>query len=338
MAIVINSRSFDKTNNTDPNDVEEVEAALDILHANDESIRDEVENLQDGTVEFTTPKVSGDLDVDEINEFTAANGITVDGLAIKDSAVTNWLPQYTIHGMIPRLYYDGSNNVIRVPKGTCTASDGKTLLTISSNIDIDDTTTGINALDTGTIASGWNYIYVCSGSSGTGVVLSTATTSGSVTKPSGYDTYIRKLPTAWRWTGSRWSYVEIVSGWPYRPEHVYYGEWLPTPSSASGGFTNVVRSGTGTNQTATLSTYVPPNSRVCKLWLGLDSNAGIAISSALPSGLGWVQTCDFENAASADDITNLTVFTNASQQIRYTVGGGDADISVVSYTITEEFE
>jgi hypothetical protein len=60
----------------------------------------------------------------------------------------------------------------------------------SINLTLDLTASGINGLDTGSEAGNtWYYIWILNGSSGTGGVLSTATAFGSVTKPSGYDTY-----------------------------------------------------------------------------------------------------------------------------------------------------
>lgn len=71
------------------------------------------------------------------------------------------------------------------------ASNSLSKIVTSTDITINSATSSqINALDTGTVSTDtWYYIWVLNGTSGTGGVISTASTTDDVTKPTGYQAY-----------------------------------------------------------------------------------------------------------------------------------------------------
>ena len=100
-------------------------------------------------------------------------------------------------------YLDGltlSNNattpdeIVNVAQGQCRDSTGLYTLSLVNNATVSNVVSGINGLDTGTVAVSTLYsIYIIGDSQGrnaTGLILSTSHT-GSITFPSGYDIYRR---------------------------------------------------------------------------------------------------------------------------------------------------
>lgn len=71
---------------------------------------------------------------------------------------------------------------------TTTATTTKRLVDV--DLTLDNIVSGINGIDTGSVASStWYFLWIANGTSGSGGLLSTASTTANLTLPSGYDTY-----------------------------------------------------------------------------------------------------------------------------------------------------
>lgn len=84
-----------------------------------------------------------------------------------------------------------ANSTVTVAEGECLDDTHSKLIRASAG-SVSTASTGINALDTGSVAtSTWYYVWVCRGASGSGYVLSTS--ASSPTLPTGYDDYKRRI-------------------------------------------------------------------------------------------------------------------------------------------------
>lgn len=85
-------------------------------------------------------------------------------------------------------------NSVAVSAGECASDNNHAIISLPSGTTIDMTASGINGIDTGSIAaSTWYYIWVCSGASGSGAVASIS--NSSPTLPAGYNIYKRLIGT-----------------------------------------------------------------------------------------------------------------------------------------------
>jgi len=151
-----------------------------------------------GTADSATDTVTVNLDIDKLDTGTP---VDTDTLVFKDVDDTNTPKEATIAtilalgggGSTPRGHIIGlevnvtGDEAITIAEGQA-LDDTHAVLMSSANGggSVDMTTTGINALDTGTIASDTiYYVWMCSGGSGTGFIASLSATTPTL--PTGYD-------------------------------------------------------------------------------------------------------------------------------------------------------
>lgn len=122
----------------------------------------------------------------------AASTVVPATVSIPLNATTNWIDGLKLSWV--------SNDVIQISAGSCVDSTNASVMTLASTQNVDISTTGINKLDTGTQAnSTWYFVWLCSGGSGTGAVLSTSSTAPTL--PTGYTTYKRLLGAVYNSSG-----------------------------------------------------------------------------------------------------------------------------------------
>ncbi len=205
-------------------------------------------------------------------------------------------------------------------------ADGVLVIIANGNYTMElDQTGQINALDTGSAANDTlYYLWVLNGTSGTGVVASTSSTLGGVTKPSGYTAkgriigYIHTNGSAqiraFTRVGNYWRYDDPIQD-------------LPADSSIT---SNVAK-------TATLS--VPPNT-LAHVRLHVASDAAEAWVLVRPVGaadttanhdeasVGHQQTAGSREAAGVDMVP-----VDASSQCEYMAEESSGTITVIINTI-----
>jgi len=176
---------------------------------------------------------------------------------------------------------------IALHAGQCTDSTNRAYIDLTASVTIDITDSGINGLDTGAEASNtWYAVYVVSGASGMGGLLSTNETSP--TMPAGY-TYKRRV--GWTYNHSDGDLQNFVQG-GYGRERQYY--WNESASD----YTNVVTDVASSYPTRTAvdcSALIPPSAHgyTIRFYPGSNSDqyrdstyvAPLAVSG---STVGWV--------------------------------------------------
>lgn len=345
MTVSVNSRTFNKTNNSDANDVEEVEAALDVLHGNDEDLRDEINGIEDGTVAMATPAVSSYIKTDEIRENSTNAGITIDSTLIKDNTVTattfigavsGWVPTGYITGMRPS-YTDAATTTYAA--GTCANGGGTTPIIFSAAKTISLASSGAGGLDTGSEAtSTWYYPYAIQKSSdGTSAAIASVTNeanTGSITYPTDYDTK-RQLRFAIKNDGSGDIIPFYMASMGEMPQVIY--DVTMAGAGNTVGATNVLDGGGATSYTnVDLSAYVPPISTLAILKFSFVQ-AGDNAVSVRPDGSSHDGYEISSGTANSKPELIAIVRTSSSQVIEYkrTGSGSTVDITVVGYIVTE---
>jgi hypothetical protein len=138
-------------------------------------------------------------------------------IKLDEPTVTAALPDKHVQGLTLTWVDD---NTIQIGTGECRniADDADMSLAATQNVAI--TTSGINGLDTGTISDAtWYSVWLVSGTSGTGGLLSTS--EDSPTLPAGYDTSKRRLG----WIKTYQSNVAVfVQTGEERDRTYYWGE------------------------------------------------------------------------------------------------------------------
>ena len=176
---------------------------------------------------------------------------------------------------------------VKLHPGQCTDSTNSVYMDLTASVTLDITTTGIDALDTGAEASNtWYAVYVVSGASGMGGLLSTNETSP--TMPAGY-TYKRRV--GWTYNHSDGDLQNFVQG-GYGRERQYYWNELQAD------YTNVVTDVASSYPTRTAvdcSALIPPSAHgyTIRFFPGSSSDqyrdstyvAPLAVSG---STVGWV--------------------------------------------------
>lgn len=151
--------------------------------------------------------------------------------------------------------------------------------------------------------------------------------------PAGYSSY-RQLPFAVKIdaSGNIIPFM-ITQGWPYRPKVRYM------VGMDHGGIANYTTTRAGGALTATtytavsLSSFVPPVSKLCEIWISNPSASGLYLGlRATGSSVSIARSIGF--AASYDAIIQ-ELDTNSSQSIDYKVNGASINIAVYSWTCTE---
>lgn len=85
-------------------------------------------------------------------------------------------------------------DAINVQPGVCMSDDNSYVFSSSSAIVIDRTASGALGLDTGSIgASTWYWVWLCAGASGVTAVFADEVTPAALVKPTGYDSYVRRI-------------------------------------------------------------------------------------------------------------------------------------------------
>lgn len=279
----------------------------------------------------TFSHASSPIKTDFLLEYTAANGITVDGLKIRDSIAGSK------RGMAGLVVAYSDATAVTVATGWATDSTGAEIIEVSSPLTLDfDTGVGtINGSQAAEASGTWYYAWLCKGASGVGGLLNTS--SSSVTCPSGYNSYSRLLPIAIRNDGSSNIIPFYVgNGWPTRP---YIGFAANTTDLGSpAGTLNVLSAGTATSFTdVTLSSFAPPISKLVRLhglnvYTATNRTAFIRPNGSSINGYAIRAGSTFVVVAGDFDME-----TDASQIVEYKEeGAGSAlTLDVLGFYVTE---
>lgn len=216
-----------------------------------------------------------------------------------------------------------SVSTIRIGTGSCTDYTNSVYMDLTASITLDITNSGLDGLDAGSEASStWYAVYVISGTSGMGGLLSTSETAP--TMPSGF-TYKRRV--GWTYNHSDDDLQNFTQGGLGR-ERTYY--WLYTDS---GAFIKVLNSATsnGFRTAVNCSTQVPPSARAYILVPrpGAASDQYRDQASIMPlaasGGIGWVLTRGWldNTTAGGSGITRVPV--------EFPVNRGDGQILGFNY-------
>lgn len=120
----------------------------------------------------------------------------------------------------------------------------------------------------------------------------------------------------------------VAEGWPNRPKILYNTEFVSDNTDP----TNVLNLGTATSfTTVSLASFVPSISQIAIIVAQKNGIGQFYLrpgASTLTSGLSGYE---YDNAIAME----TTIKTNASQAIEYRVGGGNLDIAVRGFIVTE---
>jgi hypothetical protein len=181
-----------------------------------------------------------------------------------------------------------STNLIRFMEGSVSEFYGTERFDSVAPLDVDLSTTGLNALDTGTLVDGDGvYFYLVSNGSGSfGILASKQVIAGSVTYPSGY-TFQRKLNFGF-------IYKSVWDGIPYFHATGFSSPFVRLTSAESTGTWCALSAGIATSWTnVDLSDWVPDNARVALIQcevrysgLGGDASSYIRSDSSVGQNTG----------------------------------------------------
>lgn len=237
--------------------------------------------IESGTLTISGAKTfSGTLKSDTLDERTAASGVTVDGLLIKDGGATFLKnPSGVLTSKITPPYY-ASAATITIPTGNmAVTSDGFTI-TLAADRTISLATSGAGGLASGSEASNtWYYPWLIADSTGVNTphaVFHTSYTS-SPTIPSGYNRAAWLSSMAVRNDSSSNIIPFNVTGWPYAP-YVQYQVLFARTNATTVGPTSVLKTTSGSTPTTytnlDCSSFVPPISTVARIRFGITDNSG----------------------------------------------------------------
>lgn len=168
---------------------------------------------------------------------------------------------------------DMTTSAVSVAAGACTDQTGTVLIdrgAVSTSINL--ATTGINALDTGTIANNSiYYVWAVSGASGTGCIASLSLTAPTL--PAGYDLYKRRLG-AFITNGSAQPYSQYMPRGQSLSRRVYYREVTNAAPYRILDDANVGTSGAQT--TVDCSSIVPGTSEAVIAQIAIDRPSAAA--------------------------------------------------------------
>lgn len=225
---------------------------------------------------------------------------------------------------------------IRIDTGFCMADDGlHTVSELGSAATVDITASGINGLDTGAEASAtWYSVWLVSGASGVGGLLSIDETSPTV--PSGYDIQKRRIGWIYNDAGGDIRAFEYFCFGTTR-----YQYWDNEDETAQ----QVVSTGVAqTFATIDASVWIPPTARWAKLLVAAAAitTTGFARASVRPVGNAAADPC-FVTTSYTRTTTNqrdmntqsFWFYTGAGRNFQYvnslTSGNQETDISVIGY-------
>lgn len=232
-----------------------------------------------------------------INERTGSAGVTIDGVRCRDSIVRVNAPSdpsvpsegelWTRQGLLKaylgtatRLFSPAqsglifgpppgwaSDTTITLPVGMGGLSDdGVDILEITSTAGaqtVNISTTGANGLDTGSVSTGWYYLWLIKNPTNGQVRGLLSTSSTAPTLPSGFTRKIL-LPCDVYYASTAIRRFSVLRGWPYSPTIV----WLDVNfniNAPGGAFLVYNSTVTGTWTTVTPSTLVSPRAKAALL-------------------------------------------------------------------------
>lgn len=240
-----------------------------------------------------------------------------------------------------KMYLEGlrpdrfSDTIIRVQPGAC--ADGSVvpsdIMVLTAALDINLTTTGLNALDTGTITLGTDYfIYMLKNptTGQVGAVISEQIATSLVTKPAGF-TLIRKLP---------WGFIYRAGGSTGIPtfhlSHWSHPTTFYTDMDDSAGWAALVGGTATTLTTVDLSSFIPDNARWIHLMVRLQGTVD-GKAYLRTSGSGGNGKPAGEIKANGVDVVYLSVRVTSAAAVSYRVTSANCSVSiyVVGYDQTE---
>jgi hypothetical protein len=227
-----------------------------------------------------------------------------------------------------------ATNTLLINPGSCANSNGSALYSTSSQISIDLTTTGVNALDTGTITDGVDYfVYLIAPNRGTtlAAVVSASQTYGGVTLPTGYQN-VRKLPFGFVYNAAWGGIPDFhLTFWP-KP-------FIRLTGAEETSTWRALNSGTATTFTdVDLSGFMPDNARVayigCRAETPSAATPGFAAIRVLSSQTsGWSVG---NPPAGFDTYSTLWQRVTSVRKLQYKVTNGTKlSIFVLGYGMTE---
>jgi hypothetical protein len=303
-------------------------------YTNDTGVTVDSVRLKDGMVKVAgTPATSGELGYAS-NLLQFHNGTTVKTLATTDTAGT--MSKGYLAEVAPVWQ---SASTVRVPTGfRCRDDSDASDIVVASNLDVDlDGGTGALKLDTGSPAIDTFYrLWVCKGSSGVTAIFSTSTSSPTL--PSGYDSYKRLLPGAWRNDGSGNLISAYYTHFGPRAEMRY--RVLLQGFGGTVGPTNILDGGTSGSYSSfadltNTPKYIPSESQ---LGIFKVDAYGNTYSVALrPNGYTtddyWVNSASGTNQPVRGE---PYIPTDSSQLVEAKTNTGDGvDIAVVGFVVTQ---
>ena len=304
-----------------------------------------------GVKTFTSAPKTNQLD-----ERTADNGVSVDGVLLKDGTLktssasdpsspdngTLWYNstdntlkarlngQTKTLGGLPSGYAQGpavayvSAASVKIPDGfRCRSGDNTTDIAFSGDATLSLASSGANGLDTGSEAnSTWYYVWAIADSSGTNNPAGLLSTSSTTpTMPSGYDKK-RLLPIALRNDASgNIIPFHVSNGWPTRPL-ILYNVATGSTLGGSAGSNNVLFNGSATSFTDVgLSTFVPPIAQLAHLKVDITDGTSTSDGQAQIRAKGETHN-GFEISkggisGNAPNITTLFTKTDNTQTVQY---------------------
>jgi len=227
-----------------------------------------------------------------------------------------------------------SGTVLRIRPGSIVDSAGNERFDFTTSTDINLAATGLNGLDTGTIANGDNIsIYLISNGATHGFVASTSIIYGNVVCPNGY-TAKRKLPFGFVYN-SAWGGIPDyhLNHWP-QPEIRFTGAestatWAAVLNGAATTFTDI-----------DFTKWIPDNARFVSIDIetsyigkGVAGSGYIRTYGAQATGLKTGATSAYMTKIPKTHTMRLT----STRKLQYKVTGTGTRLSVfaLSYTMTE---
>jgi hypothetical protein len=223
-------------------------------------------------------------------------------------------------------------DVICVTTAQCrriTVISSNTGMTVESNFS--STVSGVTYRRGGRAPNTHYLEYSITDGTTAGFLLSTRNVAGGQTLvdlPSGY-TASRQQAFSIRLNGSS-NMLEfyVADGWPNRPRIFYNTDFVSDATDP----TNVLSAGSASSFTSvSLSNYLPPIAQIAVLLTQKNSIGQFYLRPSGSSLTTGVMGYDYDNAVTAE----LTLKTNAAQSVEYKVGGGNLDMAVRGYIVTE---
>jgi hypothetical protein len=291
-------------------------------------------NTYTGTNTFTH---TNGITTNVVTERTSDNGVSVDGLKIKNGYALN--PGYRSGCKIT---YQTANQIKINTPCTVANSTAVDVLTTFGTITVDLSTGGINGVDTGTEAPGWYYIYLIKKvSDGTVSAVASVTneaTGGAITYPAGY-TEKRQLPIAIRNDGSS-NIIPFIQVDTSNDPLILYSNFETTSTY------RVLNAGTATSftpiSTGSLEALIPPVSKLARIqaitaWASAGGAVGFLRTGGNTTTTTGIQVGDINTNVAESSLPPFDIVTDGSQNIDYKMSLSTSNMSVYveGFTITE---